>query len=38
MAFYLAETDDFKKKEDKDRVMSFEEICRVLEKEGAFDG
>ena len=38
MAFYLTETDDFKKNLNKDKVMSFEEIVRLMEKDGLLNG
>lgn len=38
MAFYLTESDDFKKKASNDKTMSFEEIVRLMEKDGLLNG
>jgi hypothetical protein len=36
MAFYITESDDFKKKQKFDsEPMSFEEICEMMDRDGA---
>jgi hypothetical protein len=34
MAFYITESDKFKEDNKKDKVLSFEEICQLMEKDG----
>jgi hypothetical protein len=38
MAFYITETDEFKTKQKFSKEpQSFEQICALMEKDGAFD-
>lgn len=34
MSFYITETDKFKKADEKDKVMSFDDIVKMMEADG----